>query len=177
MLCPVCKAAMRTKRSMPVDGKVIREYRCTERTCQKKFMSEELLYPIADLKGKDLSSELNHTMYERYEKTPQELRKPLPKPPKKKRKVATKPSPHKDDELYLTYEELFKKFKQWCIWNTDIVIADYRPYALLDYSLIVWDKDGVERAYQYDRSTGEFKRIKDAKTYEEILNDVGRKRA
>ena len=177
MQCPICKAAMRCKRSVPVGNKVVREYRCTARLCQRKFMSEELVYIVQDPKGRELDSELSKAMYERYEKTPPELRKPIPKPPKKKRKVAPEPSTRKDDDLYLTYGELIKKFKQWSIWNTNIDISDCRPYTLLDYSLIVWDKDGTERAYQYDRNTGEFHRIKDAVTYEEILSEARRKRA
>ena len=83
MECPVCKTAMRCKRSMSAGKKIIREYRCTSPTCGRKFMSEELIYHITDVKGRDLNTELNTAMYERYQKTPLEIRKPIKKAPKK----------------------------------------------------------------------------------------------
>ncbi len=176
MQCPICKAAMRCKRSIPVNGKVIREYRCTGRMCQKKFMSEELVYIVQDPKGRELDSELNKVMYERYEKTPPEMRKPIPRPPKKKRKIAPEPSTRVEGEVYLTYGEIIKK---WQRAYSGCVGTDFRPYPLLDYSIIVWvrDKDGIvlEFAYQYIPENDNFIPIEGAKTYEEILAEKGRK--
>lgn len=145
-------------------------------TCTRKFMSEELVYHITDPKGRDLNSELNTIMYERYEKTPPEIRKPIPKPPKKKRKVAPPPKMvNPENGPYLTYGDLFKKFESMTNW-TDI--NDFRPYPLLDHSIIVWTNDGTERAYQYDPENFRFVLIENAKTYEEILENAwgGRKK-
>ena len=176
MNCPVCKASMRCTRSMPVGDKIIREYRCCYHLCGRKFMSEELFYHITEVKGKDLNSELNTTMYERYEKTPPELRAPIKKAPKK-RKVTPKPKrvdPEKGP--YLTYGDIIEIFRKK---YPDCVVNDYRPYPLKEYSIIIWalDKENgsiLEVAFQYNPETTRFIRIENAKTYEEILREKGR---
>lgn len=97
--------------------------------------------------------------------------------PKGRRKVAGSPKPVKEGEVYLTYGELISKWKSA---YPGCIATDFRPYPLLDYSIIVWvkDKDGLtlEFAYQYIPEEDKFIPIEGAKIYEQILNDARRKK-
>lgn len=174
MNCPVCKVGkLDLLRAVQTKNKFLRLKRCMN--CQRRFASEEIMYDVTGEVGEALKKELYAEVYMQ-DKAKDLIPKGNPKQvkPKEKRKVAPKPKGRDPEKTYLTYGDLFEKFKNMTNW-TDI--SDYRPYILLDNSIIVWTKDGTERAYQYEPENYRFIIIENAKTYEEILAEVGRKKA
>jgi hypothetical protein len=158
-----------------IGHRVLRRRKC--QACKKSFVTEELGYFPDMKKGSDLAHDMQVAEYEIMKKKmlgiPTRTQVTTSKPVKK-RKVAPPPKMvNPENGPYLTYGDLFKKFESMTNW-TDI--NDFRPYPLLDYSIIVWTNDGTERAYQYDPENFRFVLIEDAKTYEEILENAWRKK-
>jgi len=176
MNCPVCKSKMLVQNTTQLTTRTIRLYKCTN--CSRKFVSEDILHFVGTQKGTELKLELERLRYER-KKMQALIPKPKrePKPPRQRRKVAPKPGTRIEEAVYLTYGQLFEKFTAACLCPE--LINDYRPYPLLDYSIIVWFNGGDEKAYQYNPETDVFIQIENATTYEDILENAWgrRKRA
>lgn len=168
MNCPVCKGKMVVTHTAHQTVRALRLYECKK--CSRKFMSEDILYPIETEKGEALRLQLFSMRYEN-----RKLAALAPKKkPKPKRKVAGPPKPVKEGEVYLTYGDLFDKFRK--SWHPEWEINDMRPYPLRDHSIIVWFNSGQEKAYQYHPDSDVFISIPDAKTYEQILDEAWRKK-
>lgn len=178
MDCPVCGGKMVVRPTVRQTARILRMYTCLE--CTRRFVSEDVLYPIETERGKALHHELNHLRYEHGK-----MAALVPKPkkeskPKQKRKVAGPTKPVKEGEVYLTYGEIFKKFKEKDPFHGES-ISDYRPYPLMDHAIIVWFKksriyrNDAEIVYQYNPETDEFTRIENAMSYEDILAGKWRK--
>lgn len=69
----------------------------------------------------------------------------------------------------LTYGQIYDKFEQH---NPDARIVNYRPYPYKCNSIIIWDENRVETAYEYIPEEDIFVIIQDAVSYEEILNKM-----
>lgn len=175
MQCPVCKEGkLDLLRIVETKDKVLRLKRCMK--CKRGFCSEELMFETTSEIGVGLKKELYAAIYGK-EKA-KDLFPPAGNPkqtrPKQRRKVAPPASERVEGEVYLTYGEIWNKFRATFYW---LDITDYRPYPLLDYSIIIWLKDGEERAYRYIPCTNSFVPVENAKTYAEILEEHGRKKA
>lgn len=168
MDCPVCKGKMIVTRTAHQTVRALRLYECKK--CSRRFMSEDILYPIETEKGEALRLQLFNMRYENRKLTSLAPKKK----PKPKRKVAGPTKPVKEGEVYLTYGEIFEKFEQQ---YPELEINDWRPYPLLEHSIIVWLEDGgLELAYQYWPKWGNFCLIERAKKYEQILDEAWRKK-
>lgn len=161
MQCLKCGSDIHRERSIAVDNRIIRVHECPK--CKRKYASEEIFHPISSDKGKSLKSEMHTLIYGQAKK--RAIRKI-----KQKRQVAPLPKSTEPEVVYLTYGDLWERFKRWSRWNTELIFTDYRPYTLLDYSIITWDSEDTERAYQYDPAKDTFTVIAGAMTYEELLN-------
>lgn len=155
--------------------RVLRRRKCP--ACKKSFVTEELGYVADEKKGSDIAHDIQVAEYEIMKKRTLGIsnRKLVTtSKPVKKRKVTPTPKPVKEGEVYLTYGEIISIFRKK-IEGAEQHVIDYRPYPLLDYSIIVWFKNGAEVAYQYHPKQDVFIQIENAKTYEEILNEKARK--
>lgn len=178
MICPACENKLRVQTTAETKGRKIRVLKCNH--CSRKFVTEEKLYHVSTEKAQELKREADHLNYEKQKARGLfETRVTISKP-KQKKKVAPKPKPiDPDKNLYLTYDDLIEIFREQ---NPDAVIDNYRPYPFIPYSIIVWifDKETSETketAFQYKPESCEFVKIENCKTYRQILECVGGKRA
>ena len=171
MDCPKCKNKLKVAVTVQEKSHICRILKCNN--CDLRFTSEEVLYDISSKKGDELKQMTYRLKHEQNKLNAAMVK--LRSKTKEKRKVTGPPKPVKEGEVYLTYGEIFKKFKEQ---YPDLEINDWRPYPLLDHSIIVWlEGSGLELAYQYWPKWGNFCLIERAKKYEQILDEAWRKKA
>lgn len=168
MDCPICKGKMVVKHTVHQTVRALRLYECKK--CSRRFMSENILYPIETEKGEALRLQLFSMRYEN-----RKLAALAPKKkPKPKRKVAGPPKPVKEGEVYLTYDEIFTKFMKRDV--SAKFVSEYRPYPLLNYAIVIFYTDHSELVFQYDPECDQFNIVKGAMTYEDIIAGKWRKK-